>query len=269
MLFVGCNAAVLSSLQSSLPTIYAPSHGSLERYSPAIYDFAYSVHDSQTGDIKSQQESRRGDVVQGQYSLVDPDGLTRIVDYHADDQTGFNAHVRREPGNSQLLAVKPAAAAITTISSAQPAAQKPVQLLQAQKPLLGFQQQFIKPGLASLSQPIGALQTINQQSSSLGVPLALAPQTTSISLGHQSLPLALAHQTTSPIALTQSFAPLAALQPAAQLTHNGLFAQHGASLAYNQALAAPYAIAHTAPIAYQAAAPLSHLLAPAALAIHH
>lgn len=43
------------------------------------YVFTYSVHDSQTGDSKSQQESRQGDQVQGAYSLVEPDGTTRTV----------------------------------------------------------------------------------------------------------------------------------------------------------------------------------------------
>lgn len=65
---------------------------------PAKYDFAYGVHDEQTGDIKSQQESRVGDVVHGSYSLVEADGSRRIVDYTADSQNGFNAVVRREGG---------------------------------------------------------------------------------------------------------------------------------------------------------------------------
>lgn len=61
-----------------------------EVHAPAQYDFAYSVHDSHTGDVKQQQESRRGDVVQGSYSLVEPDGHKRIVHYAADAHNGFN-----------------------------------------------------------------------------------------------------------------------------------------------------------------------------------
>lgn len=55
------------------------------------YDFAYSVNDPTTGGIKIQQESRKGDVVQGSYSMVDADGLLRTVHYTADDHNGFKA----------------------------------------------------------------------------------------------------------------------------------------------------------------------------------
>lgn len=61
------------------------------------YSFAYDVQDSLTGDSKSQIESRNGDIVQGQYSVADPDGTRRIVDYTADPINGFNAVVRRAP----------------------------------------------------------------------------------------------------------------------------------------------------------------------------
>ncbi|XP_017777008.1 PREDICTED: cuticle protein-like [Nicrophorus vespilloides] len=61
------------------------------------YTFAYDVQDSLTGDSKSQHETRNGDVVQGQYSLVEPDGTRRIVDYTADPVNGFNAVVSRAP----------------------------------------------------------------------------------------------------------------------------------------------------------------------------
>ncbi|VVC93508.1 unnamed protein product [Leptidea sinapis] len=46
-------------------------------------------------DIKSQHESRDGDVVKGQYSLVEPDGSIRTVDYTADPVHGFNAVVSK------------------------------------------------------------------------------------------------------------------------------------------------------------------------------
>ncbi|XP_046990313.1 cuticle protein 19.8-like [Schistocerca americana] len=60
------------------------------------YTYGYSVQDAITGDAKSQQESRDGDVVQGSYSLVEPDGSVRIVEYVADPVNGFNAVVRKE-----------------------------------------------------------------------------------------------------------------------------------------------------------------------------
>ncbi|CAH1374393.1 unnamed protein product [Tenebrio molitor] len=61
------------------------------------YTFAYDVKDSLTGDFKNQVESRNGGVVRGQYSLIDPDGTKRIVDYYADPVHGFNAVVRKAP----------------------------------------------------------------------------------------------------------------------------------------------------------------------------
>lgn len=48
------------------------------------YSYSYDVHDSLTGDVKAQHETRDGDVVSGSYSLVDSDGTKRTVDYTAD-----------------------------------------------------------------------------------------------------------------------------------------------------------------------------------------
>jgi hypothetical protein len=61
------------------------------------YSFSYDIQDQLTGDIKSQHESRDGDVVQGSYSLVEPDGTRRTVEYTADPVNGFNAVVHKEP----------------------------------------------------------------------------------------------------------------------------------------------------------------------------
>ena len=72
------------------------------------YSYAYDVQDGLTGDSKSQQESRNGDVVQGSYSLVEADGTRRIVEYTADPENGFNAVVHKEPAQ---VAVKTVAAA--------------------------------------------------------------------------------------------------------------------------------------------------------------
>lgn len=76
-----------------------------EEYDPhPQYSYGYDVHDGLTGDNKQQQESRDGDVVQGSYSLIEPDGSRRVVQYQADPVNGFNAIVSREP-----VAVKVAA----------------------------------------------------------------------------------------------------------------------------------------------------------------
>jgi Insect cuticle protein len=48
-----------------------------------------------TGDVKSQSEVRDGGNVKGQYSLVEPDGSVRTVDYTADDVNGFQAVVSK------------------------------------------------------------------------------------------------------------------------------------------------------------------------------
>lgn len=59
------------------------------------YHFNYGVKDGHTGDIKEQTEERDGDVVKGQYSLVEPDGTVRKVEYTADHHNGFNAVVTK------------------------------------------------------------------------------------------------------------------------------------------------------------------------------
>ncbi|XP_044752868.1 cuticle protein 19-like [Coccinella septempunctata] len=65
-----------------------------EHYAPAHYQYKYGVEDHHTGDIKSQEESRDGDVVKGSYSLHEADGTIRTVKYSA-DKNGFNADVQK------------------------------------------------------------------------------------------------------------------------------------------------------------------------------
>lgn len=96
--------------------IYKTLVKQVEYDAPAEYTFSYSVHDDHTGDIKSQEESRKGDDVHGQYSLIDgkiylflfilleihmssniADGYRRVVQYTADEKNGFQAIVTREP----------------------------------------------------------------------------------------------------------------------------------------------------------------------------
>ncbi|KAH8420119.1 hypothetical protein KR009_005951 [Drosophila setifemur] len=73
------------------------------------YKYAYDVHDSLSGDSKSQVEERDGDVVRGEYSLVDSDGYKRTVQYTADPINGFNAVVNREPLVKVVKTVAPVA----------------------------------------------------------------------------------------------------------------------------------------------------------------
>ncbi|XP_053660191.1 larval cuticle protein A2B-like [Anopheles marshallii] len=72
------------------------------------YSYSYAVSDALTGDNKSQQESRSGDVVTGSYSLIEPDGTQRVVEYTADPVNGFNAVVHRGAGGV-VKAVAPVA----------------------------------------------------------------------------------------------------------------------------------------------------------------
>lgn len=57
------------------------------------YQFGYSVTDTKTGDSKTREETRDGDVVTGSYTVADPDGRVRRVTYTADGVNGFNAVV--------------------------------------------------------------------------------------------------------------------------------------------------------------------------------
>lgn len=81
----------------------------IEYDAPAQYDFSYAVHDEHTGDIKSQQESRKGDAVHGSYSLIDADGYKRTVEYTADDHNGFNAVVHKSAPAVQKVIAAPVA----------------------------------------------------------------------------------------------------------------------------------------------------------------
>ncbi|XP_073951626.1 cuticle protein 19-like [Choristoneura fumiferana] len=90
--------ALPGSLYGHAPVLHAPVvHAPVvaEPVSYPKYAFNYGVKDPHTGDIKSQQEERDGDVVKGSYSLVEPDGSTRTVAYSADDHNGFNAVVHK------------------------------------------------------------------------------------------------------------------------------------------------------------------------------
>ncbi|KAJ8731937.1 hypothetical protein PYW08_014667 [Mythimna loreyi] len=82
------------------PTPVVPSSSA----SHAKYEYKYEVSDPQTGDRKSHWETRDGDKVRGVYTLYEPDGALRTVEYTADAVHGFNAVViRKEPNNHSHL----------------------------------------------------------------------------------------------------------------------------------------------------------------------
>jgi len=90
-------AAPLPVAAAPLPVAAAPAVAKLD-FTDAYpqYQFAYTVRDSLTGDAKDQEEVRDGDVVKGRYSLIEPDGSRRTVNYYADDVNGFNAVVQKD-----------------------------------------------------------------------------------------------------------------------------------------------------------------------------
>jgi hypothetical protein len=89
------------------------------------YEFKYGVNDQHTGDIKEQSEQRDGDVVKGQYSLVEPDGTTRIVKYTSDKHNGFNAEVIKS-GHATHPASAPKKVAAPVVFAHQPLVQEHV-----------------------------------------------------------------------------------------------------------------------------------------------
>ncbi|CAB3389074.1 Hypothetical predicted protein, partial [Cloeon dipterum] len=63
------------------PLVAAPAYvKAVELHARPHYSFNYGVNDPHTGDHKSQSETRDGDFVKGQYSLLGADGTTRTVD---------------------------------------------------------------------------------------------------------------------------------------------------------------------------------------------
>lgn len=51
------------------------------------------MEDPLSGNAQAHQERRDGDVVSGEYSVLEPDGSLRIVRYTADPENGFRADV--------------------------------------------------------------------------------------------------------------------------------------------------------------------------------
>ncbi|XP_061393018.1 larval cuticle protein A2B-like, partial [Musca vetustissima] len=90
------------------------------------YKYAYDVHDTISGDSKSQVEERDGDVVRGEYSLIDADGFKRTVQYTADDVNGFNAVVSREPVVAKTVVAAAPATVVKTVAAAPAAIVKTV-----------------------------------------------------------------------------------------------------------------------------------------------
>ncbi|KAK4881272.1 hypothetical protein RN001_004591 [Aquatica leii] len=72
---------------------------------PRNYAFEYGVSDPKTGDHKSQWEKRENGVTIGMYSLLEPDGSKRVVEYIADNLHGFRALVKKIPIYPQQMPI--------------------------------------------------------------------------------------------------------------------------------------------------------------------
>ncbi|XP_055302703.1 cuticle protein-like [Sitodiplosis mosellana] len=132
------------------------------------YSYSYDIHDSLTGDAKTQQETRSGDVVQGQYTVVDADGFRRIVDYTADPIHGFNAVVNREPLTKAVavapIAHQPAVIAAKTVLPAQPFAYQAQPFAYQAQPIAYQAQPLLASKTILPAQPLAyAAQPVLQQ----------------------------------------------------------------------------------------------------------
>jgi len=109
---VGYAAPAIAKVAHHAPLAYAHPVAKAVAVSPEPYDphpqynYGYSVSDALTGDSKNAHETRDGDVVKGQYSLVEPDGAVRTVTYTADPVNGFNAVVDRSAPAVAVAKVK-------------------------------------------------------------------------------------------------------------------------------------------------------------------
>ncbi|CAH1964329.1 unnamed protein product [Acanthoscelides obtectus] len=191
-----------------------------EEYDPnPQYQYGYDVQDALTGDSKSQIESRNGDVVQGSYSLTDPDGTRRTVDYTADPINGFNAVVRKEPLAGPAIVAKAA------------------------------------PVVAKVASPVSYATRVAK----LAAPVAYAAPAAPVAYAAHAAPVAYATHAgpvsyaahTAPVAYAAHPAPVTYAAPVAKLAAPVAYAAHAAPIAYSAhpAPAAYAAHAYAAPIA--------------------
>lgn len=92
------------------------------------YQYAYNVQDSLTGDSKTQEETRDGDIVKGSYSLIEPDGSRRTVNYYSDPVNGFNAVVQKDVpvAAAPIVGATPVIAAKQVVAPVAPIATKAI-----------------------------------------------------------------------------------------------------------------------------------------------
>lgn len=166
-------AIVLASFDVGLASIaYAPIGKTIvntEYDHIPQYTYSYGVDDPTTGDSKSQTETRIGDVVTGQYSLLEPDGSKRIVDYTA-DADGFKAVVRKALPALPVAYTAPVVAKIPSIAYSNPVVSKVVAPLSYTAPVVGSQLNSIAYTPSITKAIIQAPTSVNH-----GTPLIYSP----------------------------------------------------------------------------------------------
>ncbi|XP_076388015.1 cuticular protein 5 [Megachile rotundata] len=183
---IGSNAGLIAPAATTVAAALPPAAVvRTENYDPnPQYSFSYSVADGLTGDNKAQEETRNGDVVQGSYSLIEPDGSRRVVSYAADPINGFNAIVQKDPSITVKTAV--AAAPVRPVVAASPVLARPSVIAAAapaaaavavrpQAALLGGQALLRQPLLAGPAVATSNLVAGNAGLVGLGLGLGLAP----------------------------------------------------------------------------------------------
>lgn len=66
---------------------------------PANYQFEYKVEDPASGNDFGHEEQRQGDVAQGRYYVLLPDGRRQVVEYTADTE-GYKPKITYEQVNN-------------------------------------------------------------------------------------------------------------------------------------------------------------------------
>lgn len=80
----------------TVPGYYENQHQTEDFVAKPDYNYAYGVQDPKNMNHQNHQESRNGDMVKGEYRVLQADGIVRIVRYTAGGPSGFQATVTYE-----------------------------------------------------------------------------------------------------------------------------------------------------------------------------
>ncbi|GAB6022407.1 hypothetical protein CHUAL_006524 [Chamberlinius hualienensis] len=99
---------VILSVVCANPAVYYPQPAPVKQqpYEERDYKFGYAVKDAATYNQQSREETKYGNTVTGQYTVLEPNGEIRVVNYIADDN-GFRAEVLKQPTNGGYAAPAP------------------------------------------------------------------------------------------------------------------------------------------------------------------